>query len=43
MPFDTWSVQILTVLAVIRTPGLSQVLMLANSDTHWLRGKCRWG
>lgn len=34
MPFDTWTLYILTVLALMSTPGPSQLLMLTNSGLH---------
>ena len=34
MSFDTWSLYVLTVLALMSTPGPSQLLMLANSARH---------
>lgn len=37
MPFDTWTLYILTVLALMSTPGPSQLLMLTNSGLHGFR------
>lgn len=37
MPFDTWLLYILTVLALMSTPGPSQLLMLTNSGIHGFR------
>ncbi|MEO0999158.1 MAG: LysE family translocator, partial [Pseudomonadota bacterium] len=34
MPIDTWSLYVLTVLALMSTPGPSQLLMLTNSGVH---------
>jgi len=34
MPFDTWTLYVLTVLALMSTPGPSQLLMLTNSGVH---------
>ncbi|MEX0282853.1 MAG: LysE family translocator [Arenibacterium sp.] len=34
MSFETWSLYVLTVLALMATPGPSQLLMLANSARH---------
>lgn len=34
MPFDTWTLYLLTVLALMSTPGPSQLLMLTNSGIH---------
>ena len=34
MDFDTWTVYVLTVLALMSTPGPSQLLMLSNSGVH---------
>jgi threonine/homoserine/homoserine lactone efflux protein len=37
MPLETWSLYVLTVLALMSTPGPSQLLMLTNSATNGLR------
>lgn len=37
MSFDTWSLYVLTVLALMSTPGPSQLLMLANAARHGTR------
>lgn len=37
MPLDTWIVYVLTVLALMSTPGPSQLLMLTNSGVHGVR------
>ena len=37
MPFETWMLYLLTVLALMSTPGPSQLLMLSNSGVHGLR------
>ena len=37
MSFETWSLYVLTVLALMSTPGPSQLLMLANSARHGAR------
>ena len=34
MPFETWTPYVLTVLALMSTPGPSQLLMLTNSGVH---------
>lgn len=34
MPFETWTLYVLTVLALMSTPGPSQLLMLTNSGLH---------
>lgn len=34
MPFETWTLYVLTVLALMSTPGPSQLLMLTNSGVH---------
>ena len=34
MPLDTWTLYVLTVLALMSTPGPSQLLMLSNSGVH---------
>ena len=34
MPFDTWTLYVFTVLALMSTPGPSQFLMLTNSGLH---------
>ena len=34
MPVDTWTLYVLTVLALMSTPGPSQLLMLTNSALH---------
>lgn len=34
MPIDTWTLYVLTVLALMSTPGPSQLLMLTNSGVH---------
>ena len=34
MSFDVWTLYVLTVLALMSTPGPSQLLMLSNSATH---------
>lgn len=37
MPFETWTLYVLTVLALMSTPGPSQLLMLTNSGVHGFR------
>ena len=37
MTFETWSFYVLTVLALMSTPGPSQLLMLTNSGVHGVR------
>ena len=37
MSIDVWIVYVLTVLALMSTPGPSQLLMLSNSGVHGLR------
>ena len=37
MTLDTWLIYVLTVLALMATPGPSQLLMLANSARHGFR------
>ena len=37
MPFDTWLLYVATVLALMSTPGPSQLLMLSNSASNGLR------
>ena len=37
MPFETWMLYVLTVLALMSTPGPSQLLMLTNSGVHGFR------
>lgn len=37
MPIETWSLYVLTVLALMSTPGPSQLLMLSNSGVHGFR------
>lgn len=37
MTFDTWMIYVATVLALMSTPGPSQLLMLSNSGTHGFR------
>lgn len=37
MTLETWLVYVLTVLALMSTPGPSQLLMLSNSGTHGFR------
>ncbi|QFT79924.1 Homoserine/homoserine lactone efflux protein [Roseovarius sp. THAF27] len=34
MPIETWTIYLLTVLALMSTPGPSQLLMLSNSGVH---------
>ena len=34
MELQTWGLYVLTVLALMSTPGSSQLLMLSNSATH---------
>ena len=34
MPIETWTMYVLTVLALMSTPGPSQLLMLSNSGVH---------
>lgn len=34
MPIETWTIYVLTVLALMSTPGPSQLLMLTNSGVH---------
>lgn len=34
MPFETWTLYVLTVLALMSTPGPSQLLMLTDSGLH---------
>ena len=34
MTFETWAIYVLTVLALMSTPGPSQLLMLSNSGAH---------
>lgn len=34
MPIETWTMYVLTVLALMSTPGPSQLLMLTNSGVH---------
>lgn len=37
MPFESWTIYALTVLALMSTPGPSQLLMLSNSGVHGFR------
>ena len=37
MPFETWALYVATVLALMSTPGPSQLLMLTNSGVHGVR------
>ena len=37
MTLDTWTLYVATVLALMSTPGPSQLLMLSNSATHGFR------
>lgn len=37
MTFEIWTLYVLTVLALMSTPGPSQLLMLSNSGTHGFR------
>ncbi len=37
MTFETWTLYLATVLALMSTPGPSQLLMLSNSGTHGFR------
>ena len=37
MTFETWLIYVATVLALMSTPGPSQLLMLSNSGTHGFR------
>ena len=37
MPFETWTLYVLTVLALMSTPGPSQLLMLTYSGVHGFR------
>lgn len=37
MPIETWIIYLLTVLALMSTPGPSQLLMLSNSGVHGFR------
>ncbi|MDJ0823965.1 MAG: LysE family translocator [Rhodobacter sp.] len=37
MPIDTWTLYVATVLALMSTPGPSQLLMLTNSGVHGFR------
>ena len=37
MPFETWTLYVLTVLALMSTPGPSQLLILTNSGVHGFR------
>lgn len=37
MPIETWTLYVLTVLALMSTPGPSQLLMLTNSGVHGFR------
>lgn len=37
MSFDIWMIYVATVLAMMSTPGPSQLLMLSNSGTHGFR------
>ena len=37
MPLETWTLYVLTVLALMSTPGPSQLLMLTNSGVHGFR------
>ncbi|MCV6587090.1 MAG: LysE family translocator [Marinibacterium sp.] len=37
MTWDTWMIYVATVLALMSTPGPSQLLMLSNSATHGVR------
>lgn len=37
MTFETWTLYVLTVLALMSTPGPSQLLMLSNSGAHGFR------
>ncbi len=37
MTLETWSLYVVTVLALMSTPGPSQLLMLSNSGTHGFR------
>ncbi len=37
MTIDTWTLYVLTVLALMSTPGPSQLLMLSNSGAHGFR------
>ncbi|MEO3417059.1 LysE family translocator [Roseovarius sp. CAU 1744] len=37
MTFETWTLYVITVLALMSTPGPSQLLMLSNSGAHGFR------
>ncbi len=37
MPIETWTIYVATVLALMSTPGPSQLLMLSNSGVHGFR------
>ena len=37
MPIETWTIYLLAVLALMSTPGPSQLLMLSNSSVHGFR------
>lgn len=37
MSFETWTLYVITVLALMSTPGPSQLLMLSNSGAHGFR------
>lgn len=37
MPFETWTLYVLTVLALMSTPGPSQLLMMSNSGVYGFR------
>ena len=37
MPFETWTRYVLTVLALMSTPGPSQLLMMSNSGVYCFR------
>ena len=37
MPFEVWTLYVATVLAMMITPGPSQLLMLSNSGVHGFR------
>ena len=37
MTWETWTLYIVTVLALMSTPGPSQLLMLSNSGAHGFR------
>ena len=37
MPFETWTLYVLTVLALMSAPGPSQLLMMSNSGVYGFR------